>query len=513
MAPVKRHTLPALLLVLAVASSYVPSFAEEGSTDPADPGPFSHLRIVDFEGAIGPVPAAYLQRQIEATQETNADCLVLRIDSPGGTVYHSMEIADALLDLDDDVHVVAWIPESAYSGAAMVALACDEIVMGRSAHLGDAQPGMRSAEGGWKEAGEKLESPLRAKFRDYAERNGYPIALAESMVSARLQVLKVRDTEGNVHYLESEDFRSMEPDAEAFPGILRRDLKQVGAPVVSEDELLTLTATEARDTGFLARRFADGRAFPADEDELLDALKAEGAVVERVSLSFSEQASRVLLQLAGILSALVAISLMLLIWQGPGVMTFVGGIALVLVILINLTADQLNGFPIFLLVVGVLLLAAEVFVIPGFGVAGLLGIFTMGAGFLFLASGATIDDMGSLPELSIGFGLQFVATILIALVVLFTVSRFLPTVGPAKRMVLAAPDGPSAVTEEDLALSVSPGDRGQAASALRPAGKVEIDGRLIDVVTDGDWVAKGTAVEIALVEGNRIVVRLIEEPA
>ncbi len=512
-----NRPLTTVFLALALASLALPSLAEEQAEADGSPGRFHHLRVVDFEGAIGPVPAAYVARQIEAARETGADCLVLRIDSPGGTVLHSMEIADALLDLEDDIHVIAWVPESAYSGAAMVALACDEIVMGRSAHLGDAQPGTHGAEG-WKAAGEKLESPLRAKLRAYAERNGYPVALAEAMVSARLEVLKVRDPEGGVHYLETEDFQTMEPEAEAFPGILRKDLTQVGAPVVGADELLTLTATEARDTGFLERRFADDRAFPKDEDELLDNLKTPDAVVDFVTLSFSESASRLLLQLAGILSALVAISLMVLVWQGPGVMTFVGGIALVLVILINLTADQLNGFPIFLLVVGVLLLFAEVFVIPGFGIAGLLGIAAMGTGFLFLAAGATFDDMGGLQEISIGFGLQFVTTILVGLVALFVLSRLVPSVGPARRMVLAAPEGPAVTATDTAPPAASPGARGLAASALRPAGTVEIDGRLVDVVTDGSWVPRGAAVVVVSVEGNRVVVRPLadetdEEPA
>ena len=499
------------LLVLALASFGLSTPLAEEESAPSSRGPYEHLRVVDFEGPIGPVPAAYVERQMEAARETGADCLVLRIDSPGGTVHHSMKIADELLDLEDEIHVVAWIPQSAYSGAAMVAMACDEIVMGRSAHFGDAQPGTINAEGGWKEAGEKLESPLRAKFRAYAQRNGYPVALAEAMVSARLEVLKVEDPAGNVYYLESEDFRTMEPEATAFPGVLRRDLRQIGPPVVGKDELLTLTATEARDTGFLKRRFADDRAFPKDEDELLEALKAEGAVVDFVKLSFSEVASRILLQLAGILSALVAFSLLVLIWQGPGLMTFVGGISLVLVILINVTADQLHGFPIFLLAVGVLLLAAEVFVIPGFGIAGLLGIAAMGTGFLFLAAGATLGDMSGLEEISVGFGLQFVATILVGMTAVFTVSRFLPTVGPARKMVLAAPDAPTVNAAEIAPAVARTGARGRAASALRPAGSVEIDGQLVDVVSDGSWVRQGAAVEVVSVEGNRVTVRALHD--
>ena len=139
-----------LTAIAAAASFGLSALLAEEESAPSSEGPYEHIRVVDFEGPIGPVPAAYVERQMEAARETGADCLVLRIDSPGGTVHHSMKIADELLELEDEIHVVAWIPKSAYSGAAMVAMACDEIVMGRSAHFGDAQPGTISAEGGWK---------------------------------------------------------------------------------------------------------------------------------------------------------------------------------------------------------------------------------------------------------------------------------------------------------------------------------------------------------------------------
>jgi membrane-bound serine protease (ClpP class) len=493
-------------LALVWLSGALLARAEEGAHSAA--GPFRHVRVVDFDGEIEPVIYAYVARQVEAARAAGVDCLVLRIESPGGTVYHSEKIGDLLVGLPEGIHTIAWVPKAAYSGAAMVALSCREIVMGAAAHLGDAQPGTISPTEGWTPVGEKAESPLRAKFREYAQKNGYPVPLAEAMVSERIEVLRVRDPAGRDHFVKGEDFRSAAPEAVLVAGFARRDLVQEGPPVVRSGELLTMTAEEAARYGFLGRRFADGQPFPPTEAALLAALSAEGGQVEQVAMGFSEEASRVLMTIAGVLSAIVALSVLVLLWQGPGLMTIVGGIALVLVILINATADQLNGFPLFLLLVGFLLLAAEVFVIPGFGVAGILGIASFGAGFLMLAGGATIGDPGALDAGSaVDFGLQFVFTVLAGMALLFTLSRFLPRVGPARRMILAAPSARPQPTEIPSSTSPLLHRRGLAVSDLRPAGTAEIDGLLTDVTSEGGYVPAGAEVVVVGVEGNLVSVR------
>ena len=510
----RLHLFSALALLMALLVA--PNATAE--TPAETPGPFQHVRVVDFPGPIAALLAAYVDRQATAAEEDGVDCLVLRIESPGGTVLHSMEIGDRLLSLPDSIHVVAWIPKYAYSGAAMVTLSCDEIVMGPDAHLGDSQPIIPSAEGIPKPVGEKAETVLRAKFRAYAERNGYPVPLAAAMVSERIEVLRVRDPQGNVHFVRGEDFKDAKDDAVLVPGWTKKDLVQDGPAIVREGELLTMTAQEAQRFGFLRRTFEDGQSFPDDEEALLATLKTKDATVERIGLTFSETASRWLLKMAGVLSALVALAVMLTLFRGIGTITIIGGIALALVILINATADQLNGFPLFLIAVGALLLAAEVFVIPGFGVAGILGIAALGSGFLFLALGMSPADPGSFDfdqdhaQQAIDFGLQFVVTILggIFLVVLF--ARWFPTIGPGRHMLLGAP-GVGEITHapERIRAQVPVGTRGVAASSLRPTGSAELDGRQVDVLTAGEFLDPGTKIEVIAVEGNLVTARAVDE--
>ncbi|MHC5012561.1 MAG: NfeD family protein, partial [Planctomycetota bacterium] len=470
----RRRVSAASLLALAVLLLWsAEATRAEPEVTESLPGPFERIRVIDFPYDIEAVLYAYVNRQVTAARQDGVDCIVFRIDSPGGTVYHSEKIGDLLLDLPETLHVVAWVPKGAYSGAAMVSLACDEIVMGRDAHLGDSQPITISPEG-IKPVGEKMESPLRAKFRAYAERNGYPVALAEAMVSQRIEVLRVRDPNGNIHFVKGTDFRNAAPEAEIIPGFTRADLVQVGTPAVRKEELLTMTAREASDFGFLRRRFGDGGSFPASEEDLLEALSADGAVVEHRAMSFSERASRILMQIAGILSAIVALAILVFMWQGPGLMTIIGGAALVLLLAINFTADQLHGFPLFLILVGVLLLGVEIFVLPGFGVAGILGVASLTAGFLFLAGGVTLSEPGNLgADLVLDFGLQFVLTAIGGMVLLLIASRYLPSVGPARRIMLSAPGAPTVVEDAAAPPAVQVGQQGIARSALRPAGTAE----------------------------------------
>ncbi len=509
-----RLVLAVALSCLAVGASLLHA-EEDGASSPQPlTGTYHDIRVVDFPGEIEGVLAAYTKRQVESAEEDHVDCLVLRIDSPGGTVFDSMHTGDLLLGVPESIHVVAWVPQMAYSGAAMVSLSCDEIVMGRDAHLGDAQPITMEPGGAPKPVGEKFESPLRAKFRAYAERNGYPAALAEAMVSASLEVLQVRDPEGGLHYVEGQDFRDAAADAKVVGAWTKDELVQVGTPVVREGELLTMTAREAARFGFLRRTFEGGALYPDSESALLSALSARGARVGQREMSFSENACRLLLGFAGILSAVVMVAVLVTFFQGIGTTTFVGLGALALLLLINATADQLNGLPLLLIGVGVVLLAVEIFVIPGFGFVGIAGIALIGFGFLALALDVQWRGSGGAPSGrwgdTVSFGLQFVSTVLVGLVLLAIVSRYAPRIGPARRLLLSAPGG-SPVSVAPSSPPPAPGVRGVAVSTLRPAGTMQVDGRLVDVVTEGGFVRSGRTVEVVAVEGNTVTVRAVEE--
>ncbi len=142
-----------------------------------------------------------------------------------------------------------------------------------------------------------------------------------------------------------------------------------------------------------------------------------------------------------------------------------------------------------LMVLGLVLIAIEVLVIPGFGVIGLLGgAFCIGAGWV------------AYEHVSPGWS---AATVLAGAVAGGMMFWLLPKTKAGKAMVLhTATTGKAARPE----LGLLEGREGVVVSDLRPSGAVEIDARPVDVVTDGQYVEKGTRVRVVRVEGTRVVV-------
>ena len=477
---------------------------------------FDNIHTIDFAGVVDPMLRAYLMRRVDDAIQDGADCIVFRIDSPGGQMGEMREIGDRIFRIPDKVHTVAWIPRMALSAAAFVSLACDEIVLGAEASLGDSQPIVATPDGKPQRIGEKIESPARAWFRNYAQANGYPVLLAAAMVSVEQEVLRVRhESTGDVFFVDGKTFRDAEPDDVVVEekNLRRDDLVQVGEAVVNSEQLLTMTPEEAADFGFVKRRFADGGSVPADESALLDAIKTPNAKITNWKMNFSEHAGRFLLGVAGVLSALVVVAVMVTLWQGPGTMTIVGIAALVISLIIYGTVEHLHGFPLFLLALGAVLLVAEVFLIPGFGVFGLLGIVSMAIGFLFLAAGTTIgDDTKQLTQEGVvQFGLQFVVTAILGFVLLFTMSRFFPKVGPARRMVLTGPEGATVGVHDAWLPGV--GDAGTTLSNLRPVGTARFGDEEVSVVSIEGFLAKGVPVTVVQIEGTEVRVQAEEDTA
>lgn len=474
-------------------------------------GQFERILIIDFEGPIEGVMAAYMKRRLEQAVEGKYDCVVLRIESPGGTVFHSEEISQRVFALPESIHTVAWVPHQALSGACMVAMACREIVLSRAGTLGDCQPIVMDPESqGIKPVGEKIESPLRAIFRQFAQANDHPEALSEAFVSQHLEVIKVRnDKDASTHYIDGAWFRDAGPKDELSDGTPRSALRSIGPPIVVEGELLTVTGEEAIRFGFMRRTFKD--TFPADEEAFLDVLGTSNATVDMTAMSFSENMSKVMLGFAGILASLVALALILFLMQGPGIMTFVGFGALTLLLLISVTAEQIHGFPIFLIMLGAILIIVELFIIPGTGIFGVVGFAAFGGGFLLLVTGSSIGDTERrlTHDAVTTFGLQFVATALVGIGTIIVLSKFFPQVGPGRRLMLAAPEG--GIMSAMPAPTVPIGTQGTAASDLRPAGSALFDGEHLDVVSDGRFVASGTPVTVVGIEGAQVMVAPVEE--
>ena len=159
---------------------------------------------------------------------------------------------------------------------------------------------------------------------------------------------------------------------------------------------------------------------------------------------------------------------------------------------------QLAGWGELLLALGgIALLLAEVFLIPGFGFAGILGILALLAALVMSVVGS-----GATPEFFLFAAGRIVLALLVALGASFAMLRFMPRTRFGRQLILDT--GLATEPEGDLRWL---GKRGRASSPLRPAGIAEIGGERVDVVSDGELIEAGTEIEVIRVDGNRIVVR------
>jgi membrane-bound serine protease (ClpP class) len=172
-----------------------------------------------------------------------------------------------------------------------------------------------------------------------------------------------------------------------------------------------------------------------------------------------------------------------------------------------------------LFLLGLICIALEIFVIPGFGVFGISG------GLLVVASLVLASQTFSNPEPNRDFELmaETVGTLALSIIAVIAVgvaiSRFLPHIPVFNQMILTPPgmeDGhyepqlrPDMVDQLAAALVRHSlvGQRGEAVSMLRPAGKARIGERFVDVVSEGPFIRQGSTVEVIEVAGNRVVVR------
>ena len=180
------------------------------------------------------------------------------------------------------------------------------------------------------------------------------------------------------------------------------------------------------------------------------------------------------------------------------------------------TADWLE---VILVLSGAAFLALEIFVLPGFGIAGITGLLLMAAGFVLASQNHLVPDSPrALAEL--GRSLIILLTAGIASVVAAAlVARHFGSLPVLRRLVLKAPTAAHPGAASHPAQTLPPvrrfeaavGDQGVAQCPLRPAGKASFGAELLDVVTDGSYVESGRPVRIIQISGNRIVVRELEE--
>ena len=464
-------------------------------------GGHQQVAYIKIDDVIGPVIGEFVKRQIDRSVAAGATLIVFEIDSPGGYISVGLDMARRIEELSDQgVRTVAYVPKHALSMAAVLALACDEIYMEPRATLGDAGPLEMQAGGAMERADEKVLSVMRKELREIAEAKGRPGALAEAMADKNLVVYRATNNRtGRVWYLTEAELHRDAADWTRGPAVPEsreenlltvgaeraHELKLAGPPVADLDDLKTrLGIPDATELNPVGRTWIDTLVFVLNSWWAMAALFVLGVVLLYLELHL----------MTGLLGILSVLCFALFFWS-----KFLGG-----------TAGWLE---VVLFGLGVACLAMELFVIPGFGVFGVTGGLLMLGSILMAAQ--TFQSSFALRDMSRSMG-AVVAAMAAFLLFAVVANRFLPRIPMFSSMVLAPPGVSSdmLVLPEGIAVdgeeqAVRAGSVGLTRSTLRPAGKAEISGEYLDVVSDGPFIDAGARVEVLRREGNRVVVREI----
>lgn len=163
-----------------------------------------------------------------------------------------------------------------------------------------------------------------------------------------------------------------------------------------------------------------------------------------------------------------------------------------------MSPDLINWLALLAFLLGFIAFILEVLVFPGFGVAGIAGVILVGWGVLLIVVDVT--------QATAALALAIVATIFVFFAGLRLMSRY----NMWYKLTLSnKQDNREGYVAPAPQLSLYLGKQGIALTPLRPAGSVEIDGRRLDVVTEGEFIHHGAEVEVIKVEGTRVVVREI----
>jgi len=413
--------------------------------------------VASIEGDIDLGLAPFVRRVISDAEKAGADAIIFRINTFGGRVDAATQIKDAILE--SKVLTIGFVDKRAISAGSLIALSCQKVAMVPGSSMGATtvvdQTGEKQAE--------KYQSYMRSEMRSTAERNKRRTDVAEAMVDERVVI------EG----------------------------------LVDSTQLVTLTAEEAFKYGM-----AD--TVVSSIQELLKAFDLEGAVIVDEETNWAEEVVR-FLNNPIISSLLIMVGLIGLYteikspgWGLPGTL---GLSALVLFFGSAYILQLATIIEILMFIGGVILLLVEIFVIPGFGIAGFSGIILMLAAlFLSLMSGVPYFDMDMISSAL----LQLTASIVLAIIGMITLARFLPKFKSFNRLILN--DEEKAVegymSNPDFKTLV--GAEGITLTPLRLSGTASIDGKRVDVVSDGDYINKGVKVKVIFTEGMRVVVKEIE---
>lgn len=416
--------------------------------------------VMEIKAEIDPRMGRYVKLALEHAAKTNADIIIIDMDTFGGALADTKEIVDGIMDVKIPVWV--FINSDAASAGALFSIACDSIYMAPGATIGAATV----VDGSGGAAPDKYQSYMRSIMRSTAEENGRDPRIAEGMVDENVVI---------------------------------DSLKQAG-------KVITFTTSEAIENGYCEAKVES-------IEEILKRNNVTDYEIDTYKLGTSEKIIAFFLNpfISGLL-ILVIMGGIYFELQTPGVGFPL--IAATIALVLYLVPYYLNGlaayWEIIALFIGVLLIIAEVFFIPGFGVAGVSGITLTIVSLVLIMLNNDFFNFEFVP-----LGDIIVATFATlggltgGVVLLFVGGARLTKTKAFNRIALSdTQDAKSGYTVNSFQKDLM-GKQGKAQTILRPSGKVLIEGEIYDAFTRGDFIEKDETIEVIGKEGVTLRVKKV----
>ena len=451
--------------IFAVILLMVPLLAMAQGTTPRKAAgkdiPVVYSFTIDEE--IAPPATKRVELAMEEAREIGADIIVVTINTFGGRLDDADKIRTAFLE--SPVPIYAYIDNNAASAGALISIACDSIYMHSGSSIGSATVVDQAGE----VQPDKYQSYMRSLMRSTAESRGRRPDIAEAMVDADICVAGICDSGKVLAFTTQEAIEHHYCEAECES--VREVLKHAGIERYDIHEQRYTFVQKV--VGFLINPVVSG---------ILIMLIIGGIYFE--------------LHSPGIGFPLAAAAVGALLYFAP---LYLEGLA--------------ANWEILLFIIGVVLIALELFVIPGFGVAGIGGIVCVVGGLVLSMVGNEGLDFSLVPHATLK---ESILTVVVSVMVAIPLCIYLAKKlfeshlfgGLAQNTELKAEDG---YTISDAQASTLVGAVGTALTILRPSGKVAIDGRAYDAVSEISFIEKGSPVRVIRYEGNTLHVVLLGE--
>jgi len=551
--------------------------------------------VITVEGAIDRITAMSVKRRIRDAEVAGMDAMVIEINSPGGELGAVLEISNEI-KTSSITNTVSWVHPDAYSGGAIIALACNEIVTSSPASMGDAfiihiEPGL--IRGLTPVERTKYLPPLMADVTDSARRSGFDEYLVQAIVVDGIELWLVEDNEsGQPIAINEQEYRLLF-DGDPIRGKpmlaeVTGGIQTYSAPTEGSDDPEKVNDDPQSDDIAETQEEADARAYkPASEtlhdvedvfndpEEMVELqypsnrvvfsaadkgkyryvgyitdgsaaivmredqlryfgfssqivnndeeLKAFFGATElvRIRMSPTEKLVRFFVNpyLRGFLIVIVLLALFVeMIMGGTGIAGAVAIGALVLLLGPPAMIGLSGWWELIAIVVGILCLAIEAFIVPGFGVFGVIGFVALFAGLIgtFVSAGGTMSNPSMQQDLMTG-----AVTVLLSFVTAgigwWLIVRNAQNLPYFERLILSGASGVGGMPQKSMLHaivaddgSVRVGSEGVTITPLYPIGQADFEDQVVDVHAAFGTIDRGIRVRVISATKLRIEVEAIE---